>query len=69
MHTKHLLNSYMYVHLYTTHSLRAMLYVSHGVGEHMDRYDELGTNLAENGVLVFGHDHGENIRAIMLLSN
>lgn len=38
---------------------RAMLYVSHGVGEHMERYDELGTYLAENGVLVFGHDHGE----------
>lgn len=25
----------------------------------MERYDELGTYLAENGVLVFGHDHGE----------
>ena len=34
----------------------------------MERYDELGTYLAENGVLVFGHDHGEIISAKILLS-
>ena len=25
----------------------------------MERYDELGNYLAESGILVFGHDHGE----------
>ena len=36
-----------------------MLFICHGVGEHMGRYEELGSYLAENGVIVFGHDHGE----------
>ena len=39
--------------------LSALLYVSHGVGEHMGRYERLGEFLAENGILVFGHDHGK----------
>ena len=36
-----------------------MLYVSHGLREHMGRYELLGEHLAENGILVFGHDHGQ----------
>ena len=34
------------------------MYISHGVTEHMGRYDELATSLAESGLCVFGHDHG-----------
>ena len=30
----------------------------HGAGEHMGRYEELGSHLSQNGLLVFGHDHG-----------
>ena len=35
------------------------MYVCHGVGEYMGRYEELATELLQNGLLVFGHDHGE----------
>ena len=31
----------------------------HGVGEYMGRYEELGSHLSQNGLLMFGHDHGE----------
>ena len=41
-----------------THVTRGMLYLCHGVGEYMGRYEKLGEFLAENGVLMFGHDHG-----------
>ena len=40
---------------------RALVCISHGFGEHMSRYDNLGSHLAANGVLVFGHDHGEKV--------
>jgi len=39
-------------------SLRGMVFVAHGVGEYMGRYEKLGEILAENGILMFGHDHG-----------
>lgn len=39
--------------------LRALLCISHGVTEHMGRYDQLAQLLAENGIFVFGHDHGK----------
>lgn len=35
-----------------------MLYLCHGVGEYMGRYEKLGEFLAENDILMFGHDHG-----------
>ena len=38
---------------------RAIVYVSHGFGEHMGRYEELGQHLATSGILMFGHDHGQ----------
>eukprot|EP00731_Ephydatia_muelleri_P001909 Em0001g1909a len=38
-------------------SPKVLLCISHGVGEHMGRYDKLGKYLAEKGVLVYGHDH------------
>lgn len=31
--------------------------MSHGLGEHLEWYNELGMLLAENGYMVFGHDH------------
>ena len=34
------------------------MYCAHGVGEHMGRYEELGQEMAKNGILTFGHDHG-----------
>ena len=39
---------------------RALVYVCHGVGEYMGRYDELGSYLSQNSLLVFGHDHGKS---------
>ncbi len=35
----------------------ALLYLCHGVCEHMGRYDALASSLAAEGILVFGHDH------------
>ena len=48
----------MYMYAYSF-CYRALLYVTHGVGEHMGRYEKLGRFLAENGILAYGHDHGE----------
>lgn len=36
---------------------RAALQISHGLGEHVLRYDEFAEYLAGRGVAVFGHDH------------
>ncbi|XP_062574319.1 monoglyceride lipase-like [Saccostrea cucullata] len=36
---------------------KALIFVSHGLGEHSGWYDELGCSLAEIGFLVFSHDH------------
>jgi hypothetical protein len=38
---------------------RALIFISHGAAEHIRCYDDHATFLAENGYLVFGHDHGE----------
>lgn len=46
----------------------AALQITHGMAEHIDRYDEFATYLAENGVLVYGNDiasHGKSIAADM----
>jgi alpha-beta hydrolase superfamily lysophospholipase len=43
---------------------RAALQITHGMAEHIDRYDEFASFLAENGVLVYGNDiagHGKSI--------
>ena len=39
-------------------SLRALLYIGHGAGEHMGRFEKLGEVLAEGGILAYGHDNG-----------
>lgn len=39
--------------------VRAQVYVSHGIAEHMGRYELLGQTLSENGILAEGHDHGK----------
>ena len=33
------------------------MFISHGLYEHMEYYQDLGEYLASRGVLVFGHDH------------
>ena len=38
---------------------RALVFVSHGAGEHCGRYDELARMLVGLELLVFAHDHGE----------
>ena len=38
---------------------RALLYLSHGVGEYMGRYEQLGQLLASHDVITFGHDHSK----------
>lgn len=43
----------------------AAVQITHGMAEHIDRYDEFASFLAENGVLVYGNDiasHGKSIR-------
>lgn len=35
----------------------ALVQISHGMAEHIDRYDRLGQALAGAGYLVFGHNH------------
>jgi acylglycerol lipase len=47
---------------------RAVVFVCHGYGEHIERYNPLGSILAEKGFVVVGHDHvghgkSEGIRA------
>ena len=37
----------------------ALIFVSHGVGEHCSRYEEFGSVLARQGFLVVSHDHGK----------
>ena len=44
----------------------AALQITHGMAEHIDRYDEFASFLAENGVLVYGNDiasHGKSTAA------
>lgn len=43
----------------------AALQITHGMAEHIDRYDDFASFLAENGVLVYGNDiasHGKSIK-------
>lgn len=37
--------------------VRAILQLSHGMSEYIDRYDRLATFLAKHGILVIGNDH------------
>lgn len=36
---------------------KALVFISHGAGEHSGRYDELAENISSLGILVFSHDH------------
>ena len=45
----------------------ALIFVSHGVGEHCSRYEEFGSVLARQGFLVVSHDHGKFFIYIALL--
>lgn len=47
---------------------RIALQITHGMAEHIDRYNDFATFLAENGVLAYGNDivsHGKSIAAGM----
>jgi len=35
----------------------ALVYISHGYGEHMGYYSQLGSALSQAGLAAFGHDH------------
>lgn len=37
--------------------IKAILQLSHGMNEHMGRYDEFANYLASNGIMVVGNDH------------
>ena len=37
--------------------VKAVLHISHGMVEYIDRYDEFARYLAERGFCVVGHDH------------
>lgn len=44
----------------------AALQITHGMAEHIDRYDDFARFMAENGVLVYGMDiagHGKSVKA------
>lgn len=51
---------------YSIHS-RALVFISHGVTEHMGRYNSLAQFLTDSGILVFGHDHGKVFCIVSLL--
>ena len=36
---------------------KAVFQITHGVSEHIERYDEFACFLAQNGYIVCGHDH------------
>ena len=43
---------------------KAVVQLTHGMAEHIDRYQEFALFLARNGFLVYGHDqagHGKSI--------
>lgn len=43
---------------------KAVLQISHGMAEHIDRYDDFARFLADNGVMVIGNDHLGHGRSI-----
>ncbi|MEK5393171.1 lysophospholipase [Margalitia sp. FSL K6-0131] len=38
-------------------SPKAILHISHGMAEHIERYDEFASFLVSNGIFVYGNDH------------
>lgn len=42
---------------YPMDGVRAIVQISHGMSEYVDRYDRLATFLAQRGILVIGNDH------------
>lgn len=43
--------------LWIPDEIRAAVQLTHGMAEHIDRYDAFATYLAEHGILVYGQDH------------
>ena len=47
--------------------LKCVIQIAHGMAEHILRYDEFASYLAEKGFIVIGHDHyahGESAESI-----
>ena len=41
-----------------SHHHRALVFISHGAGEHCQRYGHVAAALNEIGAFVYAHDHG-----------
>lgn len=53
-------NKYVDIHVkmwIPQEKIKAIVQISHGMAEHIERYDEFARFLASNGVLVVGNDH------------
>jgi acylglycerol lipase len=37
------------------------VFVTHGAGEHCQKYERLANVLTDKGLFVFSHDHGEKV--------
>ena len=42
--------------------------LNHGFAEHLECYEELGSRLAKENILAYGHDHG-NVQSIRSLTH
>lgn len=45
--------------VFSSPSLRALVFIAHGAAEHSGRYDEVAQRLTELSLLVFAHDHSK----------
>ena len=50
--------------LWIPEEIRAAVQLTHGMAEHIDRYDRFAKFLAENGILVYGQDHAGHGKSI-----
>ncbi len=62
------MNKWQYIGqaLYICSRCRALVFIAHGIGEYMGRYELLAQELADNGILVFSHDHGRYVGPVVL---
>jgi len=51
---------YIYIRKWVVKNPRAVVFISHGYGEHIGRYEHIATALNEYGYSVFGIDHQGN---------
>ena len=56
-------NDYIYEYLSNTYDVKGVIHISHGMAEHIDRYESFAEKLNSFGFHVVGHNHlghGEN---------